>query len=419
VDLVVIELGKKAVLACEEDLPAVKLLLVAPGDTLLRFSVLERSLHSGTVGQGDGRLILGGSAELRNAVVGGCETRGWQADEVCKVLLIERPFVLRIKVVKVNLGGREFGLRQIDASVDACIETVGDDGDELLGACQLLIERLLARDIAVKREIGDNGVLFNLGTSVVDVEYCSFQTEARGANVVSLGPAKQNALQRGIDDRRLPERVTVGPAEARPDGYRRNVDVLTFFKDRGGLVHVCLREANARIVLEREIHCGNQRDLGMGRLRRRAERDDGENQQCRRVNPNDCGVPLHRDLSSASMRRSACCDGRLVLKRGELLARRSIVRGQIERASEFDLSVRRVALDPEKFSERYVHTEGWSSVGLGARGEVIAQGTLGEPWLAIQFGERGCGVDECGVVGRVESDGAAKSLDSLIALRTA
>ena len=82
--------------------------------------------------------------------------------------LVDRGLVLRVEVGEVNLRGSEFGLREIHVAVDAGIEAIGDDGDELFGARQLFVERLLASEVAVEREVGDDGVLFDGGAGVVE-----------------------------------------------------------------------------------------------------------------------------------------------------------------------------------------------------------------------------------------------------------
>ena len=173
----------------------------------------------------------------------------------------------------MNLRGGELGLREIHLAVDAGIEAVGDDGDELLGAGQLLVERLLAGEVAVERKVGDDGVLLDDGAGVVEVEHSSLQAEPRGADVVPLCPAEERALQSGVDDRRFAQRIAVGEAEARANGDRRDVDVLALLQDGSGLVDVGLGEANAWVVLEGEIDGGDERDLGVRRLEGRDERE--------------------------------------------------------------------------------------------------------------------------------------------------
>ena len=108
-----------------------------------------------------------------------------------------RGLVLRVEVREANLRSGELGLREIHLAVDASVEAVGDDGDELLGARKLFVERLLAGEVAVECEVGDDGVLFNGGSGVVEVEYSGLQAEARGANVITLRPAEDGAGQCG------------------------------------------------------------------------------------------------------------------------------------------------------------------------------------------------------------------------------
>ena len=86
---------------------------------------------------------------------------------------------------------------------------------------------------------------------------------------------------------------------------------------------------------------------------------------------------------------------------------------------EFDLSVCGVAFVAEKPGEHNVHAEGRGSVGLGGRREIVAQGSLGEPRLAVDLVESGCGVHERGVMGVIESDGVVKCVGGFIVPRTA
>src|SRR6185437_1116923 len=209
VKLVIVELCEKAVLTGQEDLRPVEPLGVAPGEALLGLGGGKCCLDRRTLGQSCGHFIGGRAAEVGHAVRNGGEVCGWKADEVRKMELVRRGLVLRVEVRKTNLCSGEPGLREIHLAVDASVEAVGDDGDKLLGACKLFVERLLACQVAVKCEVGDDGVLFNGGPGVVKTEYSGLQAEARGANVITLRPAEDGAGYLGVDDRWLAQGVTI------------------------------------------------------------------------------------------------------------------------------------------------------------------------------------------------------------------
>ena len=111
---------------------------------------------------------------------------------------------------------------------------------------ELLVQRLLAGEVAIEREISNDGVLFDGGAGFVEVEDGGLQSEAGGADVVTLRPAEDDALHGGVDDGRLTEWIAVGPTEAGADGDGGDVDVLVL-EDCGGLVDLGLRRTHARI----------------------------------------------------------------------------------------------------------------------------------------------------------------------------
>src|SRR6185437_2002314 len=162
------------------------------------------------------------------------------------------------------------------------------NGDELLGASELLVERLLTGEIAVEGEIGDDGALFDGGAGVVEVEHGRLEAQPSSADVIALGPAKDCACHLCVDDGGLAERIAVGPTEARADGNGRDVDVLAFLQDGGGFLDVCLRKTHARIVLQGEIDGGDEGYLSISRTKRRREREGRYDQERR-----DSLVPLH------------------------------------------------------------------------------------------------------------------------------
>src|ERR1700753_1089735 len=173
---------------------------------------------------------------MRDAVRDGGEVCRGKADKVGQTKLVGRSLVLRVEVGEVNLRGSKLGLREIHVAVDAGVGTAGDDGAQLLGARELFVERLLAGEVAIECKIGDDGILFNGSASVIETEDGGLQAETCGADVIPLRPAENGAGYLGVDDRWLPERVAVGPAEARAYGDGRDVDVLALFQDGGRLI---------------------------------------------------------------------------------------------------------------------------------------------------------------------------------------
>src|SRR6201996_5829733 len=151
---------------------------------------------------------------MRDAVRNGGEVCRGKANEVGQAKLVGRGLVLRVEVGEVNLRGGKLGLREIHVAVDAGVETVGDDGDKLLGARQLFVERLLTSEVAIERKVGDDGILFNGSASVIETEDGGLEAETCGADVIPWRPAENGAGYLSVDDRWLTERVAVGPAEA-------------------------------------------------------------------------------------------------------------------------------------------------------------------------------------------------------------